>query len=116
MALEKSKKKKITMKDLELIIAKLILRVDRLEKMPKNTAKRAPAINKVETFNGEKHPEPREDTKMKMNYEDKLGSLKNATIILPPNLKVDGRHLAENCGAICGFIVTDEMLDEVYKD
>ncbi len=116
MALEKQKKKKTTIKDLELIISQLVLRLEKLEKMPNSTIKRAPALNKVETFNGEKHPEPREDTKMRMTYDDKIGSLRNATMILPPNLKVDGRHLPENCGAICGFIVTDEMLDEVYKD
>lgn len=72
-------------------------------------------INKVEEFNGEE-PTPIDGySNIKMGHEDKIRSMVNAINILPPNLKVDGRHLQGNIQAICGFMVTDEMLDEAYK-
>jgi hypothetical protein len=74
----------------------------------------ARSIHKVEEFNGEQVPE-QEESSMSMGYQDKLQSLKNAIKILPPNLIVNGRHTAKNAGAICGFIVTDEMMDDVYS-
>lgn len=74
------------------------------------------SIQKVETYNGEEIPSMDEyQFGLKMNDQDKIISAINAAKILPPNLIVDGRHTAENIGAICGFIVDEEMLDEVYK-
>lgn len=74
--------------------------------------KPANSIHKVEDFNGEEIPEVVDN--MKMQYEDKLDSIRNACAILPPNKIVNGRHTKENCAAICGFIVDDDMLDTVY--
>jgi hypothetical protein len=51
-----------------------------------------------------------------MDYEFQLISMMNGIKILPPNLIKDGRHLRENIQAICGFTITEEMMDEVYKD
>lgn len=62
-------------------------------------------------------PEPKyEDRPMAMDYEHKIQSMTNAIKILPPNMIVDGRHRKENVQAICGFMVTDEMMDLAYKD
>jgi hypothetical protein len=62
-------------------------------------------------------PEPEYDKRpMGMDYEHKIQSMTNAVKILPPNMIKDGRHLKENIQAICGFMVTDEMMDLVYKD
>lgn len=70
-------------------------------------------INRTEL--GEEQP-VREDTRMKMALEDKIISMRNAIKILPPNYVKDGRHSKENVSAICGFVVSDEMMDEAYKD
>ncbi len=62
-------------------------------------------------------PQPEEAIKpMGMDYECKIQSMTNAIKILPPNMIKDGRHLKENIQAICGFMVSDEMMDEVYKE
>ncbi len=53
---------------------------------------------------------------MRMDYDTKIQSMTNAVKILPPNMIKDGRHLRENIQAICGFMVSDEMMDEVYKE
>jgi hypothetical protein len=39
----------------------------------------------------------------------------NAIKILPPNLIVEGRHAKQNIEAICGFKISDEMMEEVYS-
>lgn len=75
--------------------------------------KQGKSIQKVEEFNGEVIPDQNDN--MRMSYADKIISARNACAILPPNLIVDGRHTAKNVGAICGFVVDDEMLDEVYS-
>jgi hypothetical protein len=62
--------------------------------------------------------QPKEEEYLKpmgMDYECKIQSMTNAVKILPPNMIKDGRHLRENIQAICGFMVSDEMMDEVYK-
>lgn len=77
------------------------------------------SINKPEQwYESQTKPEAylSEERSMRMNYQDKLISVKNATKILPPNMVVEGRHTKENVSAICGFFVDDEMLDEVYKE
>ena len=56
-----------------------------------------------------------ESRPMAMDYEFKILSMKNAIKILPPNMLKDGRHLPENIQAICGFMVTPEMLDLAYE-
>jgi len=122
MALDQ-KKNKLTLKSLEaridgletLLNETLTQLSKRKERGSRRQLERS-GINKIETYNGELEPEAKKETSLKMNYDDKLVSLKNATMILPPNLKVDGRHTARNCSAICGFEVTEEMLDEVYED
>lgn len=73
------------------------------------------SINKVEDFNGESETKPYDDNKLRLNALDKLTSAKNAIKILPPNLVVEGRHTKENIGAICGFIVTEEMMELLYE-
>lgn len=71
-------------------------------------------IQRVEGFNGEQAPEPESNSMLRMGREDKLQSMINACRVLPPNYKIDGRHSAKNVQALCGFVVTDEMLDDVY--
>jgi hypothetical protein len=72
------------------------------------------SIQRVEEFNGEVEPEPLDN--LKMAYEDKLASARNAIAILPPNLIKDGRHARENVQAICGFLIDEEFMDDLYKD
>lgn len=70
----------------------------------------------------EKHdetPAPKnewEERTLGLDYENKIQSMKNAIKILPPNMIINGRHRIENIQAICGFMVTDEMMDEAYKN
>lgn len=68
------------------------------------------------TINNVENMQPYEDTKLRLNLADKIQSAKNASAILPPNLIVEGRHSKENIGAICGFIVDDDMWDMIYED
>ena len=82
----------------------------------KKTVQPSKLLNKVESFNGEEVPEQKEPNKLKMNEADRLVSVKNACMILPPNMKVDGRHTTDNVSAICGFKVDEETLDLVYTD
>jgi len=91
--------------NLEVAVAQL------LEKKPQGKS-----IQRVEKFNDEEVPEQRESSAIKMTDSDKIMSAKNAVKILPPNMIVDGRHSKENIGAICGFVVTDEMMEEIYFD
>ena len=112
MALEKKKaSNKTTIKDLVVRINELEKRLTVLE--PRKSAE-GKSINKVETFNGEKEVEQRSN--MRMDSRHKILSARNAVKILPPNMVVDGRHLAKNVSAICGFIVSEKMLDEVYSE
>jgi hypothetical protein len=81
-----------------------------------NAAKARKPFLKVEEHYGEKVPEQRKETNIKMDDYYKLQSVKNACKILPPNRIVDGRHDLEDVSAICGFKVSDEMLDAVYQE
>lgn len=112
MALEKKKaNRKTTIKDLVIRIDELEARILFLE--PRKSPEGA-SINKVETFNGEKELSQRSN--MSMDNKHKILSAQNAVKILPPNMIVDGRHLAKNVSAICGFVVSEEMMDEVYSE
>lgn len=76
------------------------------------------SIQKVETFNNEEIPAPRDESSMNvMTDADKLRSMQNAIKILPPNyLDKDGRHSITNIQAIVGFPVTTDMMNEVYRN
>lgn len=71
-------------------------------------------LHKVEDFNGEQVPPQKDNTKM--NDMDKLASMRNAIKILPPNRQVNGRHDVRDVQAICGFVVTNAMLDAAYGE
>ena len=109
MALEKQQ----TIKSLAKIIKEQDERIKALEE---KVFRKVKSIHHVEDFNGDVAPAPRENNKLKMDLQDKLVSVKNACAILPPNLKVNGRHDVTNVSAICGFVVTEDMLDYVYED
>lgn len=101
---------------LEEIIASIH---DRLEKLEAKVFKKSePAtINKVEEHYGEIPHENIPKDNSGFSEADKLFSVLNAIKILPPNLIVDGRHTLSNVQAInARFVVTEEMLDEVYKE
>lgn len=85
---------------------------ERLTMLEMRNADRKPTIQKVEEFNGETAPAPEDNLKMK--YEDKIQSMRNAIAILPPNLLEYGRHTKENVQSICGFLVTAEMMEDAY--
>lgn len=87
---------------------------DRLDALEKIVYRKAPSIQKVEAFNGEEEIQ-REESNLKMQYEDKIASVQNACKILPPNLLIDGKHVPKNVSAICGFLVTEEMIDRAYE-
>jgi hypothetical protein len=70
-------------------------------------------LNKEHAHTGEKAQAP-EDDRTHITDADKLQCVINAVRILPPNYMVDGRHTGVNVSAICGFPVTEEMLDMVY--
>lgn len=53
---------------------------------------------------------------MQMDIEGLRQSMKNAVVILPPNLKVNGKHTFENISAIVGFKITQKIYDEVYAE
>ena len=72
------------------------------------------SIQHVEVFNNEVVPETVDN--FRMGYEDKIRSMRNAIDILPPNLVVDNKHIIGNIEAICGFKVSQEMLDSAYAD
>jgi hypothetical protein len=100
---------------LELEIEILKERITELETKVVKKATPLKSINKVEDFNGESETKPYDDNKLRLNALDKLTSAKNAIKILPPNLMIEGRHTKENIGAICGFIVTEEMMELLYE-
>ncbi len=84
-----------------------------LKQIAELTPKQIKTIHKMEAFNGDIAPEVVND-QMKMTLADKLISMKNAATILPPNFIVNGRHTRENIQAIVGFLVSEEMMDELY--
>lgn len=98
------------MTDLSDILARLTV----IETIPAPEVKLVKSIHKTEDFNGDYPDPPREESNAKMNRQDKLFSMKNAAMILPPNHIINGRHSRENIQAICGFPVTEEMMDELY--
>lgn len=106
------KNKRTSIKDLEVVLDKINERLDKIEAVVFAEKK---SINKIETFNGDVEPIQREKNNLQMDDRGKLASVKNAVQILPPNLKVNGRHTKENVGAICGFKVSEEMLDKAYQ-
>jgi len=59
---------------------------------------------------------PKESFSMAMDQDGLFQSMKNAIMILPPNLKVDGRHTIENISAICGYKVTEDLWNKLYED
>jgi hypothetical protein len=73
-------------------------------------------INKPERYYGVQMEEPDTRLGQTMPMEFKLQSMLNAVKILPPNFVRDGRHKKENIRALCGFVITDEMMDEVYSN
>lgn len=122
MALQKGKTKEIaTCKcscgaDIEKLskqIYDILERVKVLEtpvKAPKGTSIHKVELGEVST------PVEEYSGMMRMDYSDKLISMRNAIAILPPNLMVDEKHTPENIGAICGFIVTEDMYADLYKE
>lgn len=103
-------------KYVEFHVKKTNDRLDALEaKIEELLVKRkSVSLQKVEGFNGEEIPQ-QEESRMKMTHEEKLVSMTNAAKILPPNMIVDGRHSRENVQALVGFLVSEEMMDEVYS-
>ena len=100
----------IKITELDGIICDLLKQVDVLnDRVLKRYKQQEATINNVENM------QPYEDTKLRLNLADKIQSAKNAAAILPPNLIVEGRHTKENIGAICGFIVDDDMWDMIYE-
>ena len=100
---------------------KAAARIKYAEKMEKASIDRNPDnfITKVEDYNGEKVPvveEKEGSLGFRMTFEEKVYSMINTAKVLPPNLIKNGRHLKENIQALNCFIVTDEMMDELYKD
>jgi len=87
-------------------------KIERKNNKPKDQA----SINKLEGFNNEQDSGPRDNERLRLTFSDKIVSAKNAAKILPPNLIVEGRHTRENISAICGFVVDDDMMDEIYTD
>lgn len=102
--------KNMTIRSLAKIVEDLEARVAKLEK---RLSPKTAEIQRVEVFNGEVAPEPKDN--MKMNEEDKLYSIQNAIAILPPNLMKDGRHSIGNVSAIVGFKVSEELLARAYE-
>lgn len=111
--------KRTSIKDLEEVIEQLTKKTEslteRLDALEKTANSKPISINKIETFNGDVEPKQREKTNLEMNNRSKLASMTNAVAILPPNLLVNGRHDKTNVAAICGFEVTDAMLEAVYS-
>ena len=86
-----------------------------LKPYEKLLVKKAPSIHKVEEFNGDSIPEQEESSMFKgYTFADKVFSARNAAKILNPRLIVDGRHSAENIKALCGFEISDELMDAIY--
>jgi hypothetical protein len=97
-------------------IKSLNKRIEALEEALATLTTQSPrkSMHKVEEFNSVAIPVPEDN--LKMNNEDKIISMTNICKILPPNRIKDGRHHRDDVTALAGFIVTDEMLDEVYAN
>ncbi len=106
--------KRLSLKLLDERLTELEKKVDNLPE--RRVMSGTLSIQRTERFNNEEPAQQKEDRNLRMSYDDKLVSAKNACKILPPNLTVDGRHVSENISAICGFLVDSEMIDEIYKD
>lgn len=109
------------LKELQVKLAKhdddivdLKIAVSKLTKAQEFKASGGTSLHKVEEFNGEAIP-ALEDSNLKMNTQDQIMSMKNAIKILPPNLKIEGKHSKGNIEAICGFKVTDELYNSAYE-
>lgn len=101
-----------TNKELEKLVNELTSRVESLE--AKKVAVKS--IHRLEAHSKDVQPEPRKETILKMNFEEQVRSMKNAIKILPPNMvDEEGRHKSKNISAICGFAVTDEMMELAYE-
>lgn len=72
------------------------------------------SINKVEMFNNEQPSTIESYNGIDMTEDDKIISMRNAIKILPPNMVVKGRHSKENVEAICGFKISEDMMDLAY--
>lgn len=83
----------------------------RLESLEKRLSP-STEIQRVEAFNSETVPEPKDN--LKMTDEDKIFSIRNALKILPPNLEREGRHSTGNVSAICGFKVSEDQITRAY--
>lgn len=95
-------------REIEILIAKVAAIEEKI------LTPRKSGINRVEVFNGEVETTPDDNRGIKMTVEDKITSMRNAAKILPPNMIENGRHIKENIQAICGFIVDEDMMDEMY--
>lgn len=98
----------VLVKEIEILIAKVAAIEEKM------LTPRKSSINRVEVFNGEVETTPDDNRGIKMTAEDKITSMRNAAKILPPNMIENGRHIKENIQAICGFIVDEDMMDEMY--
>ena len=97
------------------LIAQLTKRIEELEARCKvEDAVVIKSVQRTDRHYDEEPIPPHEESGLKMRYSDKIFSMQNAAKILPPNLIVDGRHSKEKIEALCGFKVTDEMMDEAY--
>jgi len=103
-------------KDLNNSVNDLICRLEKLEEIKNTPVEEKKILHKVEQFNGEVVSEIEEGNSMKMALSDKIQSMRNAIMILPPNMTdSNGKHIRENIQAICGFMVNQEMLDAAYE-
>lgn len=114
---ESKSMKGVTMVVLKRDLDALVARVEELEVRAGLRAKPVPkaSINKPEKQISEGQFEQPDEPRIKMGYNMKIQSMRNAIKILPPNLRTDdGKHTPENIGAICGFKVTSEMFEQAY--
>ena len=58
---------------------------------------------------------PDEAGGMIMDKEGLFQSMKNAIMILPPNLLVNGRHTIENISSLVGYRITESQWDRLYE-
>lgn len=103
--------KKMTNAELHKIVIDLTARLERLEKNLPYTGENVGSIEKPETHHSK-------GSGLEMGHADVVRSMKNALVILNPNL-IDGetrRHSIENVAAIVGkhHGITEAMMDEAY--
>jgi hypothetical protein len=111
-------KKKIGEEKSEMLLEKVMVRLEILEEKfalleKKKEQKETPSIMRVEA--GEMPHEVRPGNDLLMDEEMKIQSMKNAIAILPPNYVVNGRHSVKNIEALCGFKISEEMMDKAYE-